>query len=128
MAMPRAGGLFHRAIVQSGSMTHMPGPEQRTKLAEAVVKALGISGANLGQLHAIPLESIVAAGAAAAKAVYPPPNPTRPIDFGRHAELFAWAPTVDGSILPESPFRDSAPAVSAKVPLLIGTTRTEFGA
>ena len=39
----------------------------------------------------------------------------------------AWAPTVDGVTLPESPFRDKAPAISAKIPLMVGTTRTEFG-
>lgn len=38
-----------------------------------------------------------------------------------------WAPTVDGAVLPESPFRAGAPAVSAKVPLLVGSTRTEIG-
>jgi para-nitrobenzyl esterase len=34
---------------------------------------------------------------------------------------------VDGRILPESPFRNRAPAVSANVPLMVGTTGTEFG-
>jgi hypothetical protein len=64
---------------------------------------------------------------AAAKEVYPPPDFSKPFDFGRHAELVAWAPTVDGVVLPESPFRDHAPAISANVPMIVGTTRTEFG-
>jgi para-nitrobenzyl esterase len=34
---------------------------------------------------------------------------------------------VDGVILPESPFVERAPAISAKIPLLVGSTRTEFG-
>jgi len=59
--------------------------------------------------------------------VFPPPDYSRPFDFGRHAELQAWAPTVDGTILPQSPFRDHAPACSATVPLLVGSTLTEFG-
>lgn len=127
MAMPRAAGLFHRAIVQSGSMIAMPGPAPTVELAAAVVKELGLTKATFDQLHTLPIETIVAAGMAAAKAVFPPLDPARPFDFGRHAELQAWAPTVDGTILPESPFRDYAPAVSASVPLLVGTTQTEFG-
>jgi para-nitrobenzyl esterase len=127
MAMPRAEGLFHRAIVQSGSMIYMPGPKRTTELASAVLKELGVTKANLEQLQTMPVERIVAAGLAAAKAVYPPRNSSKPFDFGRHAELVAWAPTVDGAILPESPFRDKAPAISAKVPMIVGTTRTEFG-
>jgi para-nitrobenzyl esterase len=127
MAMPRAAGLFHRAVVQSGSMLRMPGPETTAKLAAAVLKELGITKDNLDQLHSVPVERIVAAGVTAAKAVFPPPDFSKPFDFERHAELLAWAPTVDGAILPESPFCSGAPAVSARVPLLVGSTRTESG-
>jgi para-nitrobenzyl esterase len=127
MAMPCAKGLFHKAIVQSGSMIYMPGPERTAELAAAVLKELGIAKGDLDRIHTVPIERVIAAGMAAAKAVYPPRDPGKPFDFGRHAELAAWAPTVDGAILPESPFRDKAPAVSAHVPMIVGTTRTEFG-
>jgi len=127
MAMPRAAGLVHRAVVQSGSMTSMPGPERTTELATAVLRELGITKASLDRLQSVPIEHVIAAGRTAATAVFRPPASARPFDFGRHAELQAWAPTVDGAILTESPFRDRAPAVSANVPLLVGTTQTEFG-
>jgi para-nitrobenzyl esterase len=127
MGMPRAAGLFHRAIVQSGSMIYMPGPDRTTELAAAVLKELGIAKGDLHRIHTVPIDRIVVAGMAAAKAVYPPRDPSRPFDFGHHAELAAWAPTVDGVILPESPFRDRGPAISANVPMIVGTTRTEFG-
>jgi para-nitrobenzyl esterase len=127
MAMPQAAGLFHKAIVQSGSMLRMPGPDATGKLAEAVLKELGIGKGNLELLHTIPVDRIVKAGIAAADAVFPAPDYSKPFEFERHAELRPWAPTVDGAILPESPFCTGAPAVSAKVPLLVGSTETEFG-
>ncbi len=127
MAMPRAAGLFQRAIVESGSMLRMPAPEATAKLAAAVLKELAITKANLDQLHTLPVARIVTAGIAAAKAAFRTPNYSKPFDFERHAELQPWAPTVDGAILPESPFVNGAPSVSAKVPLLVGTTRTEVG-
>jgi para-nitrobenzyl esterase len=127
MAMPRAAGLFHKAIVQSGSMLRMPGPEATAKLAAAVLKELAIGKTNLGQLQTIPMQRVVAAGVAAVEAAFPARDFSRPFEFERHAELKPWAPTVDGAILPESPFCNGAPAVSAKVPLLVGSTRTEFG-
>jgi len=127
MAMPAAAGLFHRAIVQSGSMLYMPGPDKTTELAGAVLKDLGITTSDVDEVQRVPVERIVAAGIRAAKAVYPSPDFSRPFDFGRHAVLTAWAPTVDGVTLPESPFAEHAPAVSAKIPLLVGSTRTEFG-
>ncbi|MGJ5819992.1 carboxylesterase/lipase family protein [Paludibaculum fermentans] len=127
LAMPRAAGLFHKAIVQSGSMLYMPGPEKTTRLAEAMLKELGLRAADVARIHTLPIEQIIAAGLAAAKAVYPPVDYAKPLEFGRHAELMPWAPTVDGVILPESPFVRGAPAISAKIPLLVGSTRTEFG-
>jgi para-nitrobenzyl esterase len=127
MTMPAAAGLFHRAIVQSGSMLHMPNSDKTSKLAEAVVKDLGLTQSNLDEVQKVPVERIVTAGIRAAKTVFPSPDFSKPFDFGRHAELTAWAPTVDGAILPESPFVERAPQISAKIPLLVGSTRTEFG-
>ena len=37
-----------------------------------------------------------------------------------------WAPTVDGAVLPQHPFDPEAPALSAGVPMPIGTTLNEF--
>ena len=38
---------------------------------------------------------------------------------------FALAPVVDGTTLPNDPFDPVAPALSANIPLLIGTAETE---
>jgi para-nitrobenzyl esterase len=127
MAMPRAKGLFHKAIVESGSMRRMLTPDFSAKLAGAVVKKAGVSQDRLEALQDIPFDRLVAAAAIAAKQVYPAGDYSRPLDFGRHCEFNAWAPTVDGSILPEHPFWTSAPATSADVPLVVGTTLTECG-
>ena len=127
LAMPKAKGLFHKAIVQSGSMRRMLTPDFSAKLADAVLKEAGASKARLKALQEMPFDRFVTAAAIATKKVYPAGDYTKPIDFGRHCEFNAWAPTVDGSILPEHPFWTSAPAASAGVPLIVGTTLTEFG-
>ena len=41
---------------------------------------------------------------------------------------FSWAPTIDGSILPEQPFDPVAPKISAHVPILIGNPFNEITA
>lgn len=127
MAMPQARGLFHKAIVMSGSMRRMLTSDFSAKLAGAVLKEAGASKNHLETLQTMPIDRFVMAAAAAAKKVYPAGDFSRPIDFGRHAEFNAWAPTVDGHILPEHPFWTSAPSVSADVPLMVGSTLTEFG-
>ncbi len=127
LAMPRAKGLFHKAIVQSGSMRRMLTRDFSAKLANAVLKEAGVSKDRLKALQDMPFERLVAVAQIAAKKVYPAGDYSRPIDFGRHCEFNAWGPTVDGSILPEHPFWTSAPAASAGVPLMVGSTLTEFG-
>ena len=64
MAMPRAAGLFHKVIVQSRSMLHRPGPDQTAKLADAVLKELGIAKANLEQAHTVPIRNLGSRGQA----------------------------------------------------------------
>jgi para-nitrobenzyl esterase len=127
MAMPGARGLFHKAIVESGSMRRLLTPDFSARLADAVLKETGVSKDRLAALHDVPFDRFVAAAQAAAKKVYPAVDYSRPIDFGRHGEQNAWAPTVDGRTLPVHPFWTTAPAASAGVPLIVGSTLTEFG-
>jgi para-nitrobenzyl esterase len=127
MAMPQAKGLFHKAIVQSGSMRRMLTPDFSARLAEAVLLEAGVGRERLRALQELPFGRLVAAARVAAAKVYPAADFSRPIDFGRQCESNAWAPTVDGAILPEHPFWAGAPAVSSGVPLVVGSTLTEFG-
>ncbi|MBE3568097.1 MAG: carboxylesterase/lipase family protein [Thermogemmatispora sp.] len=108
MAMPSAAGLFRRAIVQSGPALRMATREKASERAERLLHALGISRANREQLHEIPTQRIIEANDAV--------NPNA---------LGPWGPVVDGQILPQHPFDPQAPAISAQVPLIIGTNKDE---
>lgn len=127
LAMPKARGLFHKAIVQSGSMRRMLTPDFPARLTNAVLKEAGVSKARWKDLQEMPFDRLVAAAAVAAKKVYPEGDYSKPIDFSRHCEFNAWGPTVDGRLLPEHPFWTAAPAAAAGVPLIVGSTLTEFG-
>ena len=52
-----------------------------------------------------------------------PPTPP-PGRFG--ARRTGWGPMVDGSVVPTHPFEPGAPAISANVPMLIGSVLNEF--
>jgi para-nitrobenzyl esterase len=126
MAMPRARGLFHKAIVQSGSMRRMLTPDFSARLANAVLKEAGVGRDRLEALQKMPFDRLVTAAQVAARKVYLAADLSRPLEFGSHCEFNAWGPTVDGSVLPEHPFWSGAPAASAAVPLIVGSTLTEF--
>ncbi|RAQ98086.1 carboxylesterase/lipase family protein [Thermogemmatispora tikiterensis] len=108
MAMPSAAGLFRRVIVQSGPALRVATREKASERAERLLQALGISHANRGQLHEIPTQRIIEVNDAV--------NPNA---------LGPWGPVVDGQILPQHPFDPQAPAISAQVPLIIGTNKDE---
>ena len=111
MAMPQARGLFHRAIVQSGS--HLEGltPDEATRHAVTLMTALGLKSNDLTHLRKLPMEQILAALTKISTA----PGATRP----------NFSPVTDQRILPKHPWLTEGPAVSAAIPMMIGTTRTE---
>jgi len=110
MAMPAAQGLFHKAVVQSASsLLRMAPAADADKSALAIMSQLGIDKSNAGALQDIPAEQLLKAMSASIKAT----------------GLDNCRPVVDGRALPAHPFDPAAPAMSAKVPLLIGTCETE---
>lgn len=122
MAMPAAKGLFHRAVVQSGSSLRQGTPENSIKLAAAVLAELGLRTSQLDQLHKLPFPRLVEAAIAAQRKLSPP-NPAA-LGLGGPRGI-GWGPVVDGKILPQHPFDPAAPAISANVPMMIGTVMNE---
>jgi para-nitrobenzyl esterase len=122
MAMPASQGLFHRAIVQSGSFLRAVVPERSAILTKAMLDELNLSPSQLDQLQDVPLEKLIEAGDAALLKTHP----HGPLVWSRVADQLGWGPVVDGKLLPEHPFDPTAPAISAQVPMLIGTTLNEF--
>ena len=111
MAMPAAAGLFHRAIVQSGSYyLKAMDPDAGTREARKLLAALDIQPADAGRLTTLPMEALVAGLSKAQR------SPDRP----------SFRPVADGRNLPSGPWSPDAPAVSASVPLLVGTVATEM--
>lgn len=109
MAMPSAQGLFHRAIVQSGSTLRQVEKEAAEATGRAFLAELGLTEADADRLAEIPYEELEKAA-----------NRAQHIGGGR------LSPVVDGTILPAHPFDPTAPEVSKDVPMLIGSNLNEF--
>lgn len=121
MAMPSAHGLFHRAIVESGSMLRVRSPDSAVRLTEELLKELDLDYTRLTEMQYVPYGAIVGAGAKILAR-----QPRRLPDFRTTAEQLGWGPVNDGSTLPQHPFDPVAPAISANVPMIVGTNLNEF--
>jgi para-nitrobenzyl esterase len=113
LAMPSAKGLFHRAAIQSGPGIRMVARERANKASEMLLAELGLGKAQVHQLQTLPLDRIMVAYHAV----------TKKLGTG---VISGFAPVVDGAVLPHHPFDPVAPSVSADVPLIIGSNRTEM--
>jgi para-nitrobenzyl esterase len=107
MAMPAAKGLFHRAIVQSGAAVKGMPRDAATHTAEAFLARHDLKPDQVERLHQMSAEQLLSVTEA---------SRGPPLNFG---------PVVDGHTLPTDPFDPTAPALSAEVPLLIGTVESE---
>lgn len=121
LATPSAKGLFHKAIIQSGSMLRTMTAEYSRKIGEATVANLGLSPEDIDKIQTVPYEELLAAGEKAVAQVRAEAEKAGVSSF-----IFGWAPTVDGRLLPQQPFDPEAPAQSKDIPLIIGTTIHEF--
>ena len=109
MAMPSAKGLFHRAIAMSGAQLRGADAENATRAAEQFLtqaraskpsSSIGFSRCRGEQLQ---------------EAFFGEPR----------IQGLAGGPVVDGGSLPRDQWYPDAPAVSADVPLMMGSTETE---
>jgi para-nitrobenzyl esterase len=114
MSMPSAQGLFHRAIVESGAVLRLMTQEDAIHYSQLLLTELGLRRDQARELQSVPLDRLLAANTAALKKT----DQTAP-------GYTANTPMVDGKAIPTNPWDPAGPAMSAKIPLLIGWARTE---
>ena len=111
MAMPAAQGLFHRAATMSGQQLTASGPFHATQRAGALLAALGLSTGGVAQMRELPAGRLVEALDAV-----DPIIGEGPLYFG---------PVLDERSLQRHPFYPDAPALAARIPMIIGNTHDE---
>lgn len=111
LATPSAQGLFSRAIAESSPATSMYGPARARRIAELFLRRAGTDVAGARSLTA---EQVVSATMAVFAEV-PTESPG----------TLAFAPVVDGDLVPEAPAAALRAGRGLPIPLLIGTNRDE---
>jgi para-nitrobenzyl esterase len=110
LAMPRARGLFHRAVAQSGAMQKAGSRMDPTELAGFVLDRLGVAAGDVSALLELKLDRIMEVA----------------VEVGERFGTMAFSGAVDGLALPGHPVELLRAGVASDVPLMIGTTTDEF--
>lgn len=112
MAMPKAAGLFHRAMTMSGQQVTAAGPRAAAQRAALFLEALGVAPDRLDRLQTLPVDALLKAARIR--------DPSRIEDMSLY-----FGPVLDGRDLPRHPFHPDAPPQSARIPMIIGNTHDE---
>jgi para-nitrobenzyl esterase len=115
LALPSARGLFHRAIALSGAARNVRDRELGTRIAEDLLRRLGLSRREVNALRGIPAERLyrVSAQILAESA-------------NEVLDVEPFLPVIDGAVLPLHPTKAVAEGASRAVPLLLVTARDEM--
>ena len=113
MAMAKARGLFHKAILQSGSNTVHP-YDRSVKVAERFLEVLDLGESEAKALRSLPVEKWLEATATVTQS----PGP----EIG----VMPMQPVVDGKLLYELPLDAAADDLAAGIPIMIGSNLEEW--
>jgi para-nitrobenzyl esterase len=124
LSLPRARGLFARAITQSGAAQAAADPADAALVAKEPGLALGRE-ATAASLAEVSLPELIEAQVVVRDALAAQPDPAR---FGATivASSMAFIPVVDGDLIPVHPLAAITAGAGSGVPLLTGTTTEEF--
>ncbi|MGY1616215.1 carboxylesterase/lipase family protein [Geodermatophilus sp. SYSU D00691] len=124
LAMPRARGLFRRAILQSGAAHHVVPAVDAARIGAHLAAVLGVP-ATRDALAQVPVERLLAAQGEIDAEVVSDPDPAR---WGSEviAGLMPFHPVVDGDVVPEPPIDRIAAGAGGDVDVLVGTNTDDW--
>jgi para-nitrobenzyl esterase len=115
LTMPAAKGLFHRAVIESGATIKLVERDAAARVASRLLAKLALSSTQISDLQSLPVQKIMSAYFAVVRDM-----------AGADQMTVGFSPTMDGTIVSQHPYHPTASPVSADVPVMLGTTRTEM--
>ena len=124
LSLPRAEGLFRRAIAQSGGAHQVIPVETARKVSRQLAEKLGVDATGEA-LAAVPVDRLLQAQAELKADLIAHPDPGR---WGREAvvNLMLWQPVIDGDVIPAHPLACIAAGAGAGIDLMAGSNLDEW--
>jgi para-nitrobenzyl esterase len=124
LSMPRANGLFRRAIGQGGAAHPVISAATARRVGEILAEKLGVE-ATREAIAAVPVDRVVAAQAELTADLFAHPDPAR---WGAEVavSLTPWQPVLDGDVIPAWPLDLIMAGAGADIDVLVGTNSDEW--
>ena len=124
LAMPRAEGLFRRAILQSGAAHNVMSADDALRVAGFLADELGVARTREA-IAGVGVERLLVAQAELKNQLLSDPDPER---WGQTVvtSTMPWQPVVDGEVLPGPPIDRIAAGSARHVDLIVGTNTDEW--
>ena len=123
LSMPRARGLFQRAIAQSGAAQHTSSVATAQLVGRNLAEKLEVAP-TMASIAAVPLARLVQAQAELAQELAVRPDPARWGEVAANGMPFE--PVVDGEVVPARPIDRIVAGAGADLELMVGTTSEEW--
>ena len=124
LSMPRADGLFRRAIAQSGATHYEISVASAQRVRERLAEQLGCEPSR-DAFADVPTERLLAAQLALRADLAARPDPQR---WGQEVVVsgMPWHPVIDGDVIPGRPIDRIAAGASADIDLMVGSNSDEW--
>ena len=113
-AMPAAKGLFHRAVVESGSALGSRKPDVSQKSTQRFFSRLGLGTDQIRALTSLPVNRLLEADVLMNNRMYP-----------GDPRVAGFSPVMDSDVIPRDGFQPDANPLSLGIPMLIGYNQDE---
>jgi para-nitrobenzyl esterase len=124
LAMPRAEGLFQRAIAQSGAAHQAIPATAAARIGTCLAEKLGVRPAREAVAE-VSAGRLLAAQAEVKAEILAHPDPGR-WGAGVVASMMPFQPVIDGQIIPAAPIERIAAGASSQVDLIAGTNADDW--
>ena len=111
MTMPKAKGLFHKVILQSGSAEMAKPLNLAIQDARSFLSAINFTNKEISSLRSLPVEQLLTV--------------QQELEAKTHA-MTVTTPVIDGITLPGNPLEAIRSGVAASLPILLGTNLDEW--
>ena len=122
LGTPSAQGLFHRGIIESGSMLGLADPADSREMARKTVEKLGLDAGSIDRIQEIPYDDLLAAATEAVVDANP-----QNMFYKLYGAGMWFQPVLDGEVIPYALTDPRVAEFSKGLPTIIGCNFSENG-